>query len=178
MNISLYSPSSASYLCDPARWFFFSFFFNLPPFSIQPEDSSKLWGATVVVRVSCSGKSCIPRWKSWHVSGPGDLLGGQGDCQYVSGRLRFFYFFCRVCGQTHMLADSVPPGGCHGSFSLTFSVCANKQLQTDGADDAANSLKNGTQYRLYSRVYCTSLENSTKIQIWNSMIWIKLMNYT
>lgn len=116
------------------------------------------------------------------------LLHGRPGC------LRKVVIFHRVCGANAYVDRSSSLWGCHGSFSLTFPGCANKQLQTDGADDTANSLRfaprrSGIQYRpkqtemkrgnyltLWS-VYSTSCAESIKAEIRNSMNWIESMNY-
>lgn len=148
---------SKSLWCLISMWscmlIFFLFF--LIPLSFlakrlcEASSAGLVWG-------SHSGKSCIPSRTSWHATRPADQLQGQGvrGCcctagQDVFGRL---WFFRHVCGANAYVDRSSSLWGCHGSFSLTFPGCANKQLQTDGADDTANGLRfapccSGVQYR-------------------------------
>lgn len=158
--ISLYSPSGAWYLCDPAHWFLFFFFYS----ARRQSSALRHYSCCLSKR---EWKKVASLAEGTHVRGPGDLVRGQGDCRrcrtldkYVQGRCTPHPPAPMFAGKRICWPIQFPPGGCHGSFSLTFSVCANKQLQTDGADDAANSLKNGTQYRLCSPVRCTSSEKS------------------
>lgn len=130
------------------------FFFSLSAFPIQKEDNPKLQGTTVV-RVSYSKKKKmdpeldkLTSKKTWWSTQRSERLrkllhAGPACLRKV---VIFFFFFAVFAGKRICGPIQFPPGGCHGSFSLTFSVCANQQLQTDGADDAANSLRNSTQY--------------------------------
>lgn len=99
------------------------FFFFLIPLSFLATRQSEASSAGFV-RVSRSGKSCIPSWTSWHAIRPADLFQGQGVCgccctagQYVFGRLWFFTVFA---GQTHMSTDPVPCGVVMGHFLWPF----------------------------------------------------------
>lgn len=86
-------------------------------------------------------KSCTASWgqkKTWRTIRSGCPLQGEGICTSLDVTGGCIFHRVRVHAY---VGRSSSLWACHGSFSLTFPVCTNKQLQTDEADDTANSLK-------------------------------------
>lgn len=129
MNISP-SPSGALYLCDSASWCF------------SPQDNLKLpvpepYGYIAAQKVvhQAGGKKTKQTWRTIRSGYPLQREGIRNSLDVTGGCIFHRVWVHAYVGRSSSL------WGCHGSFSLTFPVCTNKQLQTDQADDRANSLK-------------------------------------